>query len=84
MIRIDRHIPIPSMAERFRVRTMRMPYRTMKVGDSFFIPGDDAFRRMLESSRQHMNRHGGRFVVLPVFEDGENGARCWCEEASTH
>lgn len=79
MIRIDRHIPIPPLSERYRVRHIRMPYWTMKAGDSVFVPGDEAFRKMLESSRQHMRRHGGSFVVMPVFEDGEHGARCWCE-----
>lgn len=80
MFRIDRHIPIPTMAERLERRSMRLPYKDMKVGDSFFVPGENSFRKVLESSRQHMKRHPGKFVVLPVFEDGEWGARCWREE----
>ena len=74
MMKIDDHVPPPPRKSR------RYPFRDMEPGQSVFFPGEN------KSDRQHpaymaaktlQKRHGLRFTLRSVIEDGVKGVRIW-------
>ena len=74
MTKIDSHVPPPPRKSR------RYPFRDMLPGQSVFYPGEN------KSDRQHpaymaaktlQKRHGLRFTLRSVVEDGVPGVRIW-------
>lgn len=77
-VRIETGIPIPPARLSPRKGKSKYPFLSMKVGDTFFMPG------VMAASVQSMARRatihlGWRFTTRAVTEGGKNGARCWRE-----
>jgi hypothetical protein len=73
MIPVQTGIPVPE-----RHSVPRYPFRTMQVGESFFVPNKsaDSFRGRISE----LGKQGLRFVGRNVVEDGVFGARIWRTE----
>jgi hypothetical protein len=67
-IKIDKNIPVPSRGAR-----RRYPIATMKIGDSFFVPGVEA--QALSSTIA--NNRPKKFTRRTVVERGIRGVRVW-------
>jgi len=72
---IDSHIPPPRDAT-----APRYPFRKMKPGDSVFYPGTNTRERQHPAysyAKTLQKRHGLRFTLRSVVEDGVKGIRIW-------
>jgi len=70
---LQKGVPIPPRQPK---RKSKYAFLSMKVGDSFFMPG------VMAASVQHLARRstkhlGWNFTSRAVTEGGKNGARCW-------
>lgn len=73
-IKIDKLIPIPKPGRKGWLA--RYPFRQMKVGDSFFVPGRNV-QQMSNSGAQYRKLFGHRYTVRSVVEGGKKGCRVW-------
>lgn len=72
MIQVNKNIPLPKNIESQR---NTYPYKDMKSGDSFFVAGESALKRIKKSlSNLKMS---DQFVVQEATENKVQGARCW-------
>ena len=69
---MEKNIPIPAVAG-----AKKYPFRKMKVGESFFVAGDEG-KNMRVAARMHSMRNGDyKFSGRAVTEDGVEGHRLW-------
>jgi hypothetical protein len=75
---IDHAVPLPSMAGKQGAKP-KYPFASMKVGDSFFAPGDHATcqKTVVSSSWSYGRAHGKKFATSTVEENGISGVRIW-------
>ena len=71
-VKFDRHIPAPT-----RVRSDRQdwPFDQMEVGDSKFYELEP--QKIRAVSYPFARKHGVKFAISKVTEDGAEGARIW-------
>ncbi len=70
-IKLDKNVPLPV------VLSHKYPFDDMVVGDSFFIPGTDAIRRLRGAASYHSRRSLAKYSVRMTKENDDVGARCW-------
>jgi hypothetical protein len=70
-LRIDKNVPIPPAA-----KDGKYPFKTMKIGDSFFCPARPD-RRQMESLRSSLYNCGKRADVQVTVRKVAGGIRCW-------
>ena len=78
MIDIQKDIPIPT-ARRTR-GSCRYPFRSMEVGDSFFVAYDGKKQQqsaMYSAIPDEVRRAGAKFCTRCVEENGVQGVRVW-------
>jgi hypothetical protein len=74
VVKVERGVPIPP--ERLPGRFPVYPWRDMEIGDSFAV--DRARDRQVRSVAWGWGkRHGQKFTVARVVEDGIEKVRCW-------
>ena len=73
--KIDKNIPLPSTRAAGGGRPAKYPFKQMKVGDSFFIPGKKASD--LSSSMSHARRNGINLVCRVAYKGDDIGVRIW-------
>lgn len=72
-LQVETGVPIPEPAQTPAV----YPFRTMKVGDSFFLPELERGKRTIYSAASHAKRKGyGTFTVRRIHEPNA-GWRVW-------
>jgi len=71
MIDVDKGIPVPNLGS--HGRSVKYPFRTMAVGESFFAP-DMSTTGLITAARHY---RPSRFTCRKVVENGVKGARCW-------
>ena len=69
---IAKSVPIPPGAG----MQPKYPYRSMEVGDSFFIEGLSA-AQMSGQNNNYSQKLGGKFIGRTVTENGTTGCRVW-------
>jgi hypothetical protein len=88
MFKIEKGVPLPPQ-ERGRGAISKYPFAEMEVGDSFSLPltgekgtggstyykWDKSTRKLTNASIHHARRHGKKFTVREMKEEGV--ARCW-------
>ena len=78
-IKIEKNVPVPSGAG--RGRNPLYPFTDMEIGDSFALPlvaeagGSTATNRVNQAASQHSRRHGAKFTVRTLRDEGI--VRCW-------
>ena len=71
--KIDKDFPIPEM---HGGRWSKWPWRDMKIGDSFFMPGKTIIKASREAWAAH-HRINMKFACRTVTENGVKGVRIW-------
>ena len=75
MIEVDKNIPVPKPRGKGRY-----PLRTMKVGESFFVPADDQQWTQNRLSSIAWAIKGKKYRTKRVTEKGVDGVRVWRTE----
>lgn len=75
---IEKNVEIPSAG----VTQKKYPLRELEVGDSFFVPGENAkaIGRVRNAAFQAGKVHGLAFTCRVVTESGVRGIRVWRTE----
>jgi hypothetical protein len=71
-IKVEEGVPIPEAAQRGTL----YPWEDMKIGSSFFIPGDPAkvFNKVTTAANRRKSLHPGENYTTRKVE---GGVRCW-------
>lgn len=82
MFLVESHIPFPEKRayKRLPQTHLDLPWRHMKVGDSFFVPADgyDPLRLINKITGSGHGHFGpGRVSARTTVENGEIGVRAW-------
>lgn len=72
MFKVERKIPTPEPAG----RNPKYPWREMKVGDSFFVPGA-LVRTIHPAAHAASKRTGFKFTCRTISEAQGSGVRVW-------
>jgi len=70
---VESHIPMPVVK---LGRPTKYPFGAMEVGDSFFLSGA-SYDLVAPAARMFGTRHGRKYRVRTVTENGSRGVRVW-------
>lgn len=75
MFEVTNTIPVPGRSSGSG-RKSKYPFKTMHVGDSFFVPG---IRKtsLYQAAKMAGKKEGRKFTVRATVEKGLFGARAW-------
>jgi hypothetical protein len=72
---IERGVPVPPLG---RQLVRKYPFCAMKVGDSFFVPGQTSVKGSARvAAATYGRRNNMRFTGRTVTQDGISGLRIW-------
>lgn len=77
MFTIDKGVPMPNRRGSSMGKVPKYPWRTMDVGDSFFVASDAARPAVMAQASHSGKRTGRRFTTRFVTENGVRGVRVW-------
>jgi hypothetical protein len=69
--KLDTNVPMPT------VNSNKYPFDGMDVGDSFFVPGGNAVRRLRSAAAYHARQANVKYSTRVTTENDTDGARCW-------
>lgn len=75
--KIDNNIPISDGLEIPPAYRSDYLHGKLKVGQSYFVPGDAQGRKAAAAAMEHAKRHGRRYTARLVTEEGIAGRRIW-------
>lgn len=70
-IKLDTNVPLPTVV------SFKYPFDDMNIGDSFFVPGTEAIRKLRGAASYHARKSSAKYSVRTTEEGDNVGARCW-------
>lgn len=78
MFEVRKDIPIPTATREGFSKPSKYPFKTMEVGDMFFVP--EAKKSFSSLASAAGKRLGRKFSTRAVSENGVDGIGCWRTE----